>query len=88
MSQRATIPYDVDAKLGYVWLVWGITRERCDLIAIATTEEACGRYLEAGRRMARYKVVKEEQAFVDHLYGDGLLRAMTTARLNNAEPTP
>lgn len=80
-DEGVRIPYDDEAKLGYVWLIWGVTKERVDLIAIATTEEACGRYLEAGKQMRRYIAVKEEQAFVDHLYGGGLLKAITNARL-------
>lgn len=85
-DEGVRIPYDTDARLGYVWLIWGVTKERVDLIAIATTQEACGRYLEAGKQMRRYIAVKEEQAFVDHLYGGGLLKAITNARLPVSKP--
>lgn len=70
---HAAIPFDDKAQLGYVWLIWGLTPGRgCDLIAIATSHDAKRRYLEVGRVRGYYRT-NAEKAFVDHLYGDGLL---------------
>lgn len=73
------IPFDDSARLGYVWLVWGMTKERCDLIAIATTPEAEARYVAAGEHRGNYRLVKSEKAFVDHLYGGGMLAVINDA---------
>jgi hypothetical protein len=73
------IPFDERAKLGYVWLVWGLMDGRCDLLAIATTKESRDRYMYTGSGMGRYQAVKHERAFVDHLFGGGLLAMVNKA---------
>lgn len=68
----------------YVWLVWGMTPERCDLIAIATTEALRDHYVNHGKVRSHpfaYHHVEAERAIVDHLYGDGMLSALSSARL-------
>lgn len=77
MSKRATIPYDKDARLGFVWTIWGLTKkDRCDLIAIATTEEARDRYVKFTEAQPKYSAAHSEKAFVNHLYGRGMLAAL------------
>ncbi len=63
-----------------VWLIWGVTKTRCDLIAIATHEGARQRYLEAGKRMGRWQSVIDESTVTDHMYGRGMLNALNNRR--------
>jgi hypothetical protein len=79
------ILYDEKTRLGYVWLVWALTPERCDLVAIATSEEKRDAYLTAGSVEFPGAKIHAERAWVDHVYGRGMLQAMNTARLRRSE---
>lgn len=58
----------------YVHLVWGIWKDgRCDLIAIATTDDALARYKAVGEHNANYMMVKTEIVMLDHAFGRGML---------------
>jgi hypothetical protein len=72
-TQETEIPYNADADLFYVWLVWGIREpgRAPDLIAIATTEQARNRYLAAGTNAGFFRV-RSEKAWLDHMYGESL----------------
>ncbi len=63
----------------YIWLVWGLTIDRCDLIATASSEETKARYIEAGERRG-YKTVQTEYIMVDHAYGDRMLGSLRSLR--------
>lgn len=74
MNDRPTLPFDDDVKLGYVHLIWGMThRNRLDLVAIATDDDAVKRYVISGQKMGRYSSIHVEKAFVNHLFGGGML---------------
>lgn len=84
MAVNRTLPITGRGDSAFVWLIWGMTRERCDLIAIATTEERRDHYVEHGKARPdeyAYHHVEAERAIVDHLYGAGMLSALTAARL-------
>lgn len=63
----------------YIWLVWGLTKDRCDLIATASSEEAKARYIDVGERRG-YKTVHTEHIMIDHMYGDRMLGSLRTLR--------
>lgn len=67
------IGYDIDAELGFVWLIWGIADDRCDLLAIATNETKRDAYLKGAEQSDKYQLVRAERAYVDHLFGGGWL---------------
>lgn len=80
---RASIPYDPNARLGYVWIVWGWAQEpfKLELVVIATTGEARTRYINHARALGVYDRVFDEQVYVDHLYAGGMFQAvMESAR--------
>lgn len=76
------LKYDGTARLYYVWLVWGVTKDlHCDLVAIASDDAARERYLEAARRSGRYTHVQDEKAFIDHMFGETIGSAVSAARI-------
>lgn len=81
------IGFDIDAKLGFVWLVWGIVEDRCDLIAIATSEKKADDYVFVGEQTGKFSMVRMERAYVDHLFGGGWLALANEHRLRTA-PSP
>lgn len=66
----------------WVWLIWGLKVGRCDLLALATTEESRDRYLEFGK-LHGYTHVQSEEVMTDHLYGDKAL-GRAFSRINAA----
>ncbi len=84
MSEPHT--YFIDDRLGgqdpAVRLVWGILKDgRCDLIAIATNDDALARYKDMGERNQNYIVVKDELVMLNHAFGAEMLpNAMNRAR--------
>jgi hypothetical protein len=56
----------------WIWLIWGLKKGQCDLLAIASTEEARDRYMEFGKRHG-YSHVQHEEVMTNHLYGDRML---------------
>lgn len=56
----------------WIWLIWGLKKGACDLLAIASSEKAKERYLEHGRRHG-YQHVQAEEVMTGHLYGAGML---------------
>lgn len=72
-TQEAPIPYNANADLFYVYLVWGIREagRAPELIAIATTEQARNRYLASGTNAGFFRV-RSERAWLDHMYGESM----------------
>ena len=71
------MPVQFDEKVGYefVYLVWGLTPHKIpELIAICTTEKDRDRYLEDKSIEPRHKVITWEKAYLDHAYGNNMLR--------------
>lgn len=72
-TQETDMPYNADADLFYVYLVWGIREagRAPELIAVATTTQARNRYLAAGTNAGFFRV-RSERAWLDHMYGESL----------------
>lgn len=77
------IGYDIDAKLGFVWLVWGLKEDRCDLLVVTTTEAKADDYITGMEQTGDFRMVRKERAYVDHLFGGGWL-----ALANNRKKKP
>ena len=73
MKKTIEIPFDEQARLGYVYIVWGLTIDnRMDLVAICTDKAITKRYIKYNKlNGSPYRAVRSEKAFVNHLYGQG-----------------
>lgn len=56
----------------WIWLIWGLKKGACDLLAIASTEVARDSYIEFGTRHG-YQHVQAEEVMTGHLYGADML---------------
>lgn len=56
----------------WIWLIWGLKKGHCDLVAIASSEKTRDRYIESGKRMG-YSHVQSEEVMTGHLYGQNML---------------
>ena len=81
------IGYDIDAKLGFVWLVWGIADDRCDLLVITTTENKADDYVVGTEQTGRFRMVRKERAYVDHLFGGGWLALANNRKRASSLPS-
>lgn len=72
-TQETKLPYNANADLFYIYLVWGIRKvgDAPELIAIATTAQARNRYLAAGTNAGFFRV-RSERAWLDHMYGESM----------------
>lgn len=68
------LQHDERANLGYVFLIWGLRNDACDLLAIATSEESRKHQIESHEARGDYKLIKDEKAFVDHAFGSSMLK--------------
>ncbi len=71
------MPVQLDEKIDmeFVYLVWGLTPHKIpELMAICTTEDKRDMYVEAGENEGRHKVVTWEKTYLDHLYGNNMLK--------------
>lgn len=56
----------------WIFLIWGLKKGRCDLLAIASSEKARDRYIEFGK-IHGYQHVQAEEVMTGHLYGANML---------------
>ncbi len=68
----------------WIWLIWGLKKGTCDLLAIASSESARDRYIEFGQRHG-YQHVQAEEVMTGHLYGQNMLGSKLGRKIVNAE---
>jgi hypothetical protein len=68
------LPFNGNVGRWYVYLVWGMRESGSspELVAIATSETACKRYLKFAR-LKGFQHVRSETAWLDHAYGESIV---------------